>query len=148
MSIRHLTDEELDLVLCGETLDPEQAAHLRDCVACRRRRDGFLEAMEGACGADPDEASRARVREAALAGWQSKPTVHWWRWMAAAAVVVLALGTLVFRQQPAPMVVDTEAVMAEVDEALARDPLAALASDEMVSVLIPVVRTTGEGSQS
>ena len=94
MTIRHLRDDELDLALAGETLPAEAAEHLAACLVCRRRRDAFLAAVDGARGADPDEATRRRVREGALAAWGgTRRRRHWVRWVAAAAAVVV-LGLL------------------------------------------------------
>ncbi|HPW54224.1 MAG: hypothetical protein KA072_00620 [Thermoanaerobaculaceae bacterium] len=149
MSVRHLADDELDLVLGGEPLAAEREAHLRDCIVCRRRRDAFLGVVAEARAEDPDEATRARVREAALAAWQSRPVVHWWRWAAAAvAVAVLGLVPLLHNRTVPLQIIDTEAVMAEVDAALARDPLAAFASEDVVDEIVPVGESTGEGSAS
>ena len=69
MSIEHLTDDELDLALVGEELPAPAAAHLSSCLVCRRRRDSFLAAVDGALGEDPDEATRTRIREQALSAW-------------------------------------------------------------------------------
>ncbi len=149
MSIQHLADDELDLVLCGEPLPAEREAHLHDCIACRRRRDAFLAVVADARAEDPDETTRARVREAALAAWQGRPVVHWWRWAAAAAAVaVLALLPLLRSHTVPTQTINTEAVMAEVDAALARDPLAAFASEDVVDEIAPVGESTGEGSNS
>lgn len=149
MTMRHLTDDELDLVLCGEPLPAEREAHLHDCIACRRRRDAFLEVVAEARREDPDEATRTRVREAALAAWQARRTIHLWRWVAAAAAVVV-LGVLPLLRHGRLEVpsIDTELVMAEVDAALARDPLAAFASEDVAVEIAPVEESTGEGSTS
>ena len=61
MSIQHLTDDELDTVLCGEPLPAGQEAHLHDCLVCRRRRDAFLAAVEANREADPDDERVSRV---------------------------------------------------------------------------------------
>lgn len=149
MSTRHLTDDELDLVLCGEPLPAGREAHLHDCIACRRRRDAFLAAVAEARAEDPDDATRARVREAALATWKGRRVVHWWRWAAAvAAVVVLGLLPLLRNGTVPTQTINTEAVMAEVDAALARDPLAAFASEDVVDEIAPVRESAGEGSNS
>ena len=149
MSIRHLTDDELDTVLCGEPLPDEQEAHLHDCLVCRRRRDAFLATVEADLEDDPDEATRLRIREQALARWQGRPAIHWWRWAAAAAaVVLLALVPVLRGLESRVPAINTETVMAEVDRALAQDPLASLASEDVVNELMPVADSTGEGSNS
>lgn len=149
MSIQHLTDDELNTVLCGEPLPAGREAHLHDCLVCRRRRDAFLEVVEADLADDPDEATLAAIRERALAGWLGRPVIHWWRWAAAAAaVVLLALVPVLRALRPAVPAINPEAVMAEVDRALAQDPLASLASEDVVNELMPVAETTGEGSNS
>ena len=150
MTITHLTDEELDLALIGADLPADAAAHLASCVACRRRRDAFLSAVEGGRGADPDEAARERVRERALEAWSGvRAPRRWKRWLAAAAAVVL-LGLLpVLRSELAGRPkVDTEAVLVEVDDVLARDPLAAVAPAEVVEAVAPVPDLGDEGGLS
>lgn len=149
MSIQHLNDDELETVLCGEPLPTVREAHLHDCLVCRRRRDVFLEVVEADLADDPDEATLAAIRERALARWQGRPVIHWWRWAAAAAaVVLLALVPVLRALRPAVPAINPEAVMAEVDRALAQDPLASLASEDVVNELMPVAETTGEGSNS
>ncbi|HPC84693.1 MAG TPA: hypothetical protein P5234_15440 [Thermoanaerobaculaceae bacterium] len=149
MSAQHLADDELDCVLCGEALPAEREAHLQSCVACRRRRDAFLGVVAEAASEDPDETTRARVREAALTAWQARPAVHWWRWAAAAAAVVgLGVLPLVRNHRVDTRPINAETVLAEVDAALARDPLAVFASTDLVEAIAPVDDTTGEGSNS
>ena len=143
MTIEHLRDEELDLALAGETLPAEAVGHLASCVACRRRRDAFLAAVEAA-GAEPAEATRRRVREGALAAWGGSSRRHWLRWAAAAAVVVLALLPLL-RRAPAPKL-NPDAVLVQVDAILAQDPLAAVAPEDVVNTVAPIPATNGEGS--
>ncbi|HVN76837.1 MAG TPA: hypothetical protein VMT19_11005 [Thermoanaerobaculaceae bacterium] len=150
MTIKHLTDDELDLVLIGEELSAEAAEHLSSCVACRRRRDGFLAAVGETLDDDPDEATRARVRDAALAAWGgSRRNHHWVRWVAAAAAaVVLALLPLVKSELAPRPRINTDAVLTEVDDVLSRDPLAAAAPEEVVEAVAPAPETGGEGSWS
>ena len=143
MTIEHLRDEELDLAVAGETLPAEAVGHLASCVACRRRRDAFLAAVEAA-GAEPAEATRRRVREGALAAWGGSSRRHWLRWAAAAAVVVLALLPLL-RRAPAPKL-NPDAVLVQVDAILAQDPLAAVAPEDVVNTVAPIPATNGEGS--
>ncbi|TAM53865.1 MAG: hypothetical protein EPN53_04760 [Acidobacteria bacterium] len=147
MTIRHLRDEELDLALAGETLPVETAEHLAACVACRRRRDAFLAAVDGAMGADPDEAARRRVREGALAAWGGTGRRrHWVRWVAAAAAVVV-LGLLpLLRSRPVAPRLNPDAVLVEVDAVLAQDPLSALASEDVINTVAPASVEAGEGS--
>ncbi len=136
MSQEHLSSQEVDLVLLGEELAAERARHLASCVACRRRRDDLADAIAGAREADPSEAARARARAAALAAApRQRTTLRWW--LAAAAALVLVVLAAVFvapTLQPRP--VDTDAVLLEVDEVLARDPLAAMADENVVEVVV------------
>ncbi|HNX49855.1 MAG TPA: hypothetical protein PKL08_06815, partial [Thermoanaerobaculaceae bacterium] len=143
-------DDELDAVLCGESLPPEQDEHLRGCVTCRRRRDAFLSAVEADVADDPDEATLAGIRDQALTRWQGRPVIHWWRWAAAAAAVLLLALLPVLRglQSPQAPAINPDTVMADVDRALAQDPLAALVSEDVVDELMPVAAATGEGNQS
>lgn len=147
MTIRHLRDDELDLALAGETPPAEAVQHLASCVVCRRRRDAFLAAVDGAMGADPDEATRRRVREGALAAWGgTSRRRHWVRWVAAAAAVVV-LGLLpLLRGHTARPKLNTDAVLVEVDAVLAQDPLSALASEDVINTVAPAPVEAGEGS--
>jgi hypothetical protein len=147
MTIRHLRDDELDLALAGEALPADVAEHLASCLVCRRRRDAFLETLDAAMGPDPDEATRRRVREGALAAWGGASRKrHWVRWLAAAAaVVVLGLLPLLRNHTAAPKL-NTDAVLVEVDAVLAQDPLAGLASEDVVNTVAPMPAGVGEGS--
>ena len=147
MTIKHLRDDELDLALTGEALPADVAEHLASCLVCRRRRDGFLAAVDGARGADPDEAARRRVREGALAAWGgTSRRRHWARWVAAAAAVVV-LGLLpLLRGHTATPKLNTDAVLVEVDAVLAQDPLSAVASEDVVNTVVPAPVEAGEGS--
>jgi hypothetical protein len=149
MSIPHLNDDELNLAVLGEDLPPEVAGHLVVCLDCRRRRDAFLDLVQEARGADPDEAARARVRERALAAWGATSSRHWVRWLAAAAaVIVLSLLPLLRGRSPEVPAVNADAVMVEVDNVLDRDPLSAMASEEVVDTVVPVSYQSGERSVS
>jgi hypothetical protein len=149
MSIPHLNDDELNLAVLGEDLPPEVAGHLAVCLDCRRRRDAFLTIVEMARGADPDETTRARVREGALAAWGATSSRHWVRWLAAAAaVIVLSLLPLLRGRAPAPQIINADAVMIEVDKVLDRDPLSAVAAEEIVDTVVPVSYESGERSVS
>jgi len=150
MNIKHLTDDELDLALAGEGVPGEVAEHLASCVACRRRRDSFLAAVAGERAEDPDEATRERVREGALAAWSGKGRQrHWKRWLAAAAaVVVVGLLPVLRSEFTARPNVNAEALLVEVDDVLARDPLAAVAPAEVVEAVAPAPEVGGEGSWS
>jgi len=100
-------------------------------------------------GADPDEATRARVRERALAAWGATNSRHWVRWLAAAAaVIVLSLLPLLRGRAPAPQIINADAVMVEVDQMLDRDPLSAVATEEIVDTVVPVSAESGERSVS
>jgi hypothetical protein len=149
MNIPHLNDEELNLSVIGEELPPEATEHMAGCLECRRRRDGFLAVVEEARGADPDEATRARIRELALAAWGPASRRHWVRWLtAAAAVIVLSLLPLLRGRAPQSPAINTEAVMVEVDQLLDRDPLSAMASEEVVDTVVPVTHESAERSVS
>jgi len=148
MNAQHLTDVELDAVLCGEELAAERAEHLLGCVACRRRRDVFLAAVEAEADGDPDAETRERVRRAALAEWSRGRFHHraWWL-AAAAALLVAVLVPLAYHQSPRSARVDPDVVLEEVDVVLARDPLAVMASEDVVETVVPET-TTSTGSVS
>jgi predicted anti-sigma-YlaC factor YlaD len=147
MTIRHLLDDELDLALAGETLPAEVAEHLASCLVCRRRRDGFLAAVDGARGADPDDATRRRVREGALAAWGGASRRHHWaRWAAAAAAVVVLSLVPLLRSHTVTPKLNTDAVLVEVDAVLAQDPLSAVAPEDVVNAVAPAPVEAGEGS--
>jgi len=150
MNITHLNDAELDLAVLGEELPPPAAEHLASCLVCRRRRDGVLAVVEQVRGDDPDAATRARVREWALAAWGgARARVHWLRWAAAAAVLVV-LVLLPLRtgpaSAPAPARFDAEAVLTEVNSVLDSDPLAAVVSEEVVNTVVPVPHAVSDRS--
>lgn len=149
MNIIHLTDDELDRTLVGEELPAQAVEHLAACVACRRRRDGFLTSVEAARGADPDEAVRARVRERALAAIAAPAPRRWARWaIAAAAVVILGLLPLLRPRLTSPPQLNADRVLVEVDSILDRDPLEAVAAAEVVDAVAPVSQASGERSTS
>ena len=136
MSTAHLTSEELDLVMLGEGLPAARAMHLGGCLVCRRRRDELVAVIAGARAADPPEEVRARIRNAALAASGHRDARPRW-WLAAAAALLLAAFAAVFvATRPQPVTVDTEAILLEVDEVLARDPLTAFADESVVEVLV------------
>jgi subtilisin family serine protease len=100
-------------------------------------------------GPDPNEATRVRVREGTLAAWGAPRRRHSVRWLAAAAaMVVVCLLPLVVHRTVAPSAVNAEAVLLEVDKVLDRDPLSALASEEVVEAVVPVSYESGERSVS
>ena len=149
MSIPHLNDEELNLAVLGEELPLEAAEHLAGCLVCVRRRDSFLTTVEMARGTDPDEATRARVRERALAAWGAPNRGHWVRWLAAAAaVLVLSLLPSRLHRTAPPLAINADAVMVEVEQMLDRDPLSAVAAEEIVDTVVPVSAESGERSVS
>ena len=149
MNVIHLSDDELDRALLGEDPGAEAAEHLSSCLVCRRRRDEFLGLVGELRGADPDEATRERVRERALALWGAPSRRHWVRWVAAAAaVVVLSVLPLLRSRTPAPKPVNSDAVMLEVNNVLDRDPLSAMASEDVVDTVVPVSSQVGERSVS
>jgi hypothetical protein len=150
MNIPHLNDEELNQAVLGEELPASVAEHLARCLVCRRRRETFLSVVEQARGEDPDEATRARVRERVLAAWGGRTIAHHWlRWAAAAAaVIVVGVLPLLRSHSPMPTRFDSEAVLTEVDKVLDRDPLSAVASEEVVNAVVPVPHEVAEGSVS
>ena len=148
MSISHLNDTELDTLLAGEALPAERVEHANACVVCRRRRDAFLHVVELAAGEDPSAATRSRLRDGALGAWGAPVRRVWWRWVAAAAAVtVLGLLPLLWRAATPRPHVDTDTVLEEVDRILAEDPLAALASRDVLEEVVPSERGP-EGSAS
>jgi len=150
MNVKHLTGDELDLALIGGDLPADAAEHLASCLVCRRRRDSFLAAVDGVQADDPDEATRTRLREQALSAWSGEaPRRHWGRWLAAAAAVVVLVLLPLVRSELAPRPkLNTDAVLVEVDDVLARDPLEAVASVEVVEAVVPAPEVGGEGSWS
>jgi hypothetical protein len=148
MSISHLDSDELDRVLSGHELAPERNAHLQACVACRRRRDAFLAVVAEAAGAE-DGAALDRARGAALAAWAGPHGRHLWRWLvAAAAVLVLGLLPLLRHQGSVAPAIDADAVLQDVDRVLARDPLASLASEDVLRAVVPTGQESEEGGVS
>jgi hypothetical protein len=146
MSTNHLTDDELDLAITGESMSTEVERHLGECLVCRRRRDSFLAALRGAAGEDPGILERETIRAGAVAGWaRQSPLSRWW-WLAAAAVILLAFLIPVHHApQPATANINPDAVLRDVDTVLARDPLAAFASENVVETVLPT-RTREERS--
>lgn len=145
----HLTEDELDALLSGDDLAGERADHLQECLACRRRRDGFLAAVEDAAGDDPVVPTRDRVREAALAEWSGRSTAARRWWLAAAAAVLLAVVLpLAVQRGPSPDGVDADAVLRQVDEVLARDPLAVMASEDVLETVVPAQAATTPGGSA
>ena len=149
MNIIHLTDDELDRALVGESLATQTEEHLAACVACRRRRDGFVAAVEAVRGDDPDEAVRARVRERALALAALPQPRHWVRWgLAAAAVIVLGLLPLLRAHLMSSPQLNADRVLVEVNTILDRDPLDDVASPDVVEAVVPVAQSGEGGSTS
>jgi len=149
MNIIHLTDDELDRALVGESLATRAEEHLGACVACRRRRDGFVAAVEAVRGDDPDEAVRARVRERALAAAALPASRHWVRWgLAAAAVIVLGLLPLLRAHLMSSPQLNADRVLVEVNTILDRDPLDDVASPDVVEAVVPVAHSGEGGSTS
>jgi len=148
MKIEHLTDDELDRVLCGDGLDRDRAVHLAGCIVCRRRRDAFLGEVEEARGEDPDDRSLGVARAAALAAWRApeKRSLRW-RWLAAAAVLLLALvlPTWMHEKPTTTAEFDPDVVLSEVDAVLDRDPLTVVASEAVVDVVVPLDESSWQG---
>jgi len=68
-------------------------------------------------------------------------------WLAAAAAV-LVLSLLPLRLNRTAPAVNADTVMLEVNQVLERDPLSALASEEVVDTVVPVSYQSGERSVS
>ena len=148
MSTVHLTSEELDLLLLGEGLPADRAMHLGSCLVCRRRRDRIAAAISGAAPPDPDAAVLERVRAAALAAaGHGRRRARWWL-AAAAALLLTALAAVFLAPRPRPVAFDTDAILLEVDEVLARDPLAAFADEDVVEVVVANGTSATETGQS
>lgn len=146
MSSQHLTDPELDALLTGEDLTAGRAEHVQGCVVCRRRRDGFLAAIEAAAGDDPDEDTRSRVRQVALARWGRRGVRARGWWLAAAAAVLVAVIVPLSRNElPRRATIDPDVVLQEVEEVLARDPLAVMASEDVVEAVVPDAAPSSTG---
>jgi hypothetical protein len=144
----HLTAEETDLLVIGEVLPADRAAHLGSCLVCRRRHAALAAAFAGAAVPEPRPETMARVRSAALAalGHERRQAR---RWLAAAAVLLLTAVAAVFlapRSQAPPF--DADAVLLQVDEVLARDPLAAFADEAVVEAVVADGATASDTSQS
>jgi hypothetical protein len=147
MNIRHLSDDELDHWLTDESLSTELALHATSCVVCRRRRDAFLAAVEELQGAEPGEAVRERVRQAALDAWSGRPARIWGRWaLAAAAVLLLAVLPFARSHHTQAVQLNPDSVLAEVDQVLDRDPLSAVAPADLVEEITPDGQSTPERS--
>jgi hypothetical protein len=145
----HLTEDELDALLCGDDLAGERADHLQECLVCRRRRDALLAAFEGAAGDDPELPTRDRVRAAALTEWSGRSTAARRWWLAAAAAVLLAVVLpFAIQRAPSPAGVDADAVLRQVDEVLARDPLAVMASEDVLETVVPAQAATTPGGSA
>jgi hypothetical protein len=149
MNTQHLSDDELNRAVLGEALTPEASAHLGMCLVCRRQRDGFLALVARARATDPDEDMRERARESALTAWSGVQRRHWQPWLAvAAAVALLVLVPLVRTHGPSARALDAHAVMVGVENVLDRDPLAEVASQEIVDTVVPSNGAGEEGSES
>jgi hypothetical protein len=149
MSISHLSSDELDRALAGFELPDDRIEHLQACLMCRRRRDGFLAVLAEAGGEDVSAERLARIRDNALREWVGPAHRHVWRWVAAAAaVVILGLLPLLRQQHVAPPVVNADVVLEDVDRVLARDPLAGLASEDVLQEVVPQDGESGERSAS
>lgn len=149
MNGRHLTDEELDLLLSGDRLSREAEKHVSECLLCRHRQSSFLGAVAAAREPSPDERALEVARSAALSRWTDERPTHRWRWLAVAAVLFLiVLVPVIRRSSPPAASANAEALLQEIDAVLARDPLTAMAPAELVEAVIPSVEAPTEGSAS
>ena len=152
MSTKHLDENEMVLALAGEALPPDREEHRRECPRCRAEAGEFEAVAVAAAGPDPGDAARAHVRGAALDRWEqgraSSPRAWRW-WAAAAAVVLLALVPLLAGRGPSRIAaVDPDTVLRQVDAELSKDPLSAVASEDVVNVLVSVKDPGSERSVS
>lgn len=141
----HSSDDELDRLLAGDDLPADRSEHVASCLLCRRRRDLFLGTVAEARGEDPADDARERVREAALSAWGGRRRVAARWWLAAAAAILIAL-LVPWHHRPAapqPAPIEVDAVLKDVDSMLARDPLASVASEDVVNAVLPASTTEG-----
>jgi hypothetical protein len=153
MNEKHLNEDELDLVLCGEGLPPDRALHLVGCHACERRRNDFLAVLEEARIDDPAAAVVATARDGALQRWGAgvgrQHRVRWW--LAAAAVLLLTLlpilrhGSSPTTRRQEQQVFNPDQVLTEVDAMLSQDPLTAMTSEAVVDTVVPVGNVSWQG---
>ena len=132
MNTPHCSEAELDALAAGEPLDHAAGEHVRGCTQCRDRLEFFAGAV-GAAGAaaSPEKVAR-QVLADAMDRWRRPGARAWW---AAAALVLVALAAGVWLR-PAPRGrVDPAGVLAEVDAVLAQDPVALVASEDLLALL-------------
>jgi hypothetical protein len=148
MNMHHLSDEALDRVLAGGKTSEDERRHLGECLLCRRRRDGFLHVVGEAGGSDPDAERLGRIRNAALDAWGAPHGRGWVRWLrAAAAVALLALLPLLGGRPASRPRLNADAVLMEVDRVLDRDPLTAVADEDVLETMVPgTENTTGRNA--
>ncbi|MGC8916093.1 MAG: hypothetical protein ACP5NF_03850 [Thermoanaerobaculum sp.] len=144
MRAHHLTEDEWETLLAGEASEAVRE-HVAGCPLCReelKKWEAFL-----AVGRRwlPDRQVGDRVRQQAVSRALRRRPLRLWLPLAAAAALVVAIG-LATRGGGRPEA-DVDAVLEQVDTALARDPLLAVADNQVVQVVIPEV-TSGERSES
>lgn len=134
MNTPHLSEAHLDALAAGESPGDAAAEHARSCTACRDRLEFFAAAV-GAAGvaASPDAVARQVLLDA-LAGWR-RPLARVW-WAVAAALVLVALAAGVWLRPAHRAKVDPADVLAEVDTVLAQDPVALVASEDLLALLV------------
>lgn len=138
MRVEHLTDDELDSLLVGGEKDSQAAEHAASCLSCRRRVGELRRALRADEELDPPLATRARVREAALAAWAGPQPARrpvWWWAVAAGLAAALAL-PLLHSGRPGSPEVDAAEVLSQVDSLLAGDPVSAAFPTELVTALV------------
>lgn len=149
MRTTHLTDGELDALLAGDELPVELTDHLESCLACRTRRERFFTTVVVAREAGVPRPAEGTTAARAVERWQRREgrgVSPLWR-LAAGVVLALALFVLWDRTpREEPSAFDPDAVLAEVDETLARDPMESVLSEELVEWILTSAEPANEGS--
>lgn len=150
MRLEHLREDELDALLVGDEEYGQAAEHAASCLSCRRRVGELRRALRADDELDPSLATRARVRQAALAAWAMPQPARrpvWWWAVAAGLVAALAL-PLLQSGQPDSADVDAAEVLSQVDTLLAGDPVSAAFPAELVTALAAGQEVAARGDAS
>ena len=102
----HLNQEQLTEWLLG-TEDREIAQHLESCEACRVESEGLRAAITGYRQAVHQAAERepafwARQRHAITSALPQRRFIHYFRWAATAAMVLVVAAAFVLTRSPEP----------------------------------------------